>query len=220
MGLSQPAIVGIGGTVRSDSTSEAALRVALASSQRAGGRVELFAAADLVLPFYDPRAPGRSESALRLVAALRAADGVIVSSPGYHGVISGLIKNALDYAEDMAEDDRAYLSGLPFGCIGVAYGGQAAVTVLADLRTIAHALRAFPTPYGAAIVAGPSIFDRGRCIDADTRQQLEMVGQQVVELARLDTLAHAGRDRGGRMGAVLAAAAQPPLRAASPPLAT
>jgi FMN reductase len=46
MGLSQPTI---GGTVRSDSTSEAALRVALASSKRAGGRVELFAAADLVL---------------------------------------------------------------------------------------------------------------------------------------------------------------------------
>jgi FMN reductase len=192
MGLSQPTIVGIGGTVRSDSTSEAALRVALASSKRAGGRVELFAAADLVLPFYDPGASGRSASALRLVAALRAADGVIVSSPGYHGAISGLIKNALDYVEDMTEDDQAYLSGLPFGCIGVAYGSQAAVTVLANLRTIAHALRAFPTPYGAAIVAGPSIFDRGSCIDADTRQHLEMVGQQVVELARLDTRVHPG----------------------------
>src|SRR6266436_6454662 len=134
MSLSQPAIVGIGGTVRSDSTSEAALRVALASSQRAGGRIELFAAADLVLLFYDPRAPGRSDSALRLLAALRAADGVIVSSPGYHGAVSGL----------------------------------------GNLRMIAHALRAFPTPYGAAIVAGPSIFDRGSCIDDDTRQQLEM----------------------------------------------
>jgi FMN reductase len=220
MGPSQPAIVGIGGTVRSDSTSEAALLVALASSQRAGGQVELFAAADLILPFYDPRAPGRSESALRLVAALRAADGVIVSSPGYHGAISGLIKNALDYAEDMAEDDRAYLSGLPFGCIGVAYGSQAAVMVLDNLRTIAHALRAFPTPYGAAIVAGPSIFDRGRCIDADTRDHLEMVGQQVVELARLDTRAHPVRDRGGLIRPVLTAASQPPLRAASPPLGT
>jgi FMN reductase len=220
MSLSQPAIVGIGGTVRSDSTSEAALRVALASSQRAGGRIEFFAAADLVLPFYDPRAPGRSESAQRLLAALRAADGVIVSSPGYHGAISGLIKNALDYVEDMAGDDRAYLSGLPFGCIGIAYGSQAAVTVLANLRTIAHALRAFPTPYGAAIVAGPSIFDHGRCIDADTREQLEMVGQQVVELARLETRIHPARDRGGLRRPVLATASQPPLRAAAPPVGT
>jgi FMN reductase len=220
MSLSQPAIVGIGGTVRSDSTSEAALRVALASSQRAGGHIEFFAAADLVLPFYDPRAAGRSESALRLLAALRAADGVIVSSPGYHGAISGLIKNALDYVEDMAEDDRAYLSGLPFGCIGIAYGSQAAVTVLANLRTIAHALRAFPTPYGAAIVAGPSVFDHGRCIDADTREQLEMVGQQVVELARLDTRLHPARDRGGLRRPVLATASQPPLRAAAPPVGT
>ena len=176
-------IVGIGGTVRPRSTSETALREALAGAVEAGGEVECFAAADLNLPFYDPKDPIRSEGAQRFVSALRAADGVIVSSPGYHGAISGLIKNALDYVEDMVADERVYIDGLPFGCIGVAYGSQAAVSVLGNLRGIAHALRAFPTPYGAAVVAGPTIFEAGRCVDSDTANRLRLVGRQVVEMA-------------------------------------
>ncbi len=176
-------IVGIGGTVRPLSTSETALREALAGAEETGARVECFAANDLELPFYDPKNPQRSAGARRLVAALRAADGVIVSSPGYHGAISGLIKNALDYVEDLVADDRVYLDGVPFGCIGVAYGSQAAVSVLGNLRGIAHALRAFPTPYGAAVVAGPTVFAAGRCIDADTQGRLRLVGRQVVEMA-------------------------------------
>ncbi len=178
-------IVGIGGTVRSNSTSETALRVALDSARAEGAEIELIAAGDLELPFYDTRSRDRAPAAARLVAALRGADGIIVASPGYHGALSGLIKNALDYVEDLAGDERPYLTGLPFGCIGVAYGSQAAVSVLANLRGIAHALRAFPTPYGAAIVAGPHTFGAGGVIDPTTVEQLTLVGRQVVEMARL-----------------------------------
>jgi FMN reductase len=176
-------IVGIGGTVRAASTSETALREALAGAEQAGAQTMRFAAAELNLPFYDPKDPERSAGAERLVASLRRADGIIVASPGYHGAISGLIKNALDYVEDMVQDERVYLDGLPFGCIGVAYGSQAAVSVLSNLRGIAHALRAFPTPYGAAVVAGPTIFRDGACVDPETAARLRLVGRQVVEMA-------------------------------------
>jgi len=169
--------------VRPNSTSEAALRAALRGAQRAGARTECFAAAELDLPFYDPKLPERSEGAQRLVASLRAADGVIVCSPGYHGALSGLVKNALDYVEDMVRDERVYFSGLPMGCIGVAHGSQAAVTVLGNLRSIAHALRAFPTPYGAAVVVGPGVFADGECVDTQIRDSLELVGRQVAQFA-------------------------------------
>jgi FMN reductase len=187
--MSRPLVVGLGGTVRARSTSETALRTALQGAEAAGARTELFAAHDLELPFYDPKAPARVPAARRLVEALRSADGVIVASPGYHGAISGLIKNALDYTEDLVGDERVYLDGLPFGCIGVAYGAQAAVSVLANLRGIAHALRAFPTPYGAAVVAGAGIFDKGCCVDCETSERLALVGRQVVEMARMHTWA-------------------------------
>jgi NAD(P)H-dependent FMN reductase len=39
----------------------------------------------------------RPPAALRLLSALRRADGLIIATPTYHGGVSGLLKNALDY---------------------------------------------------------------------------------------------------------------------------
>jgi FMN reductase len=183
--VNAPLIVGLGGTLRIGSSSEIALRVALDAAERAGARTRLFAAADLNVPFYDQKSSVRTPEAAELISALRAADGVVVSSPGYHGAISGMIKNALDYVEDLAGDSRVYLDGLPFGCISVAHGNQAAAAVLANLRSIAHALRAFPTAYGAAIVSGPRTFDAGECVETDVRSCLVLLGTQVTQVARL-----------------------------------
>ncbi|GAA1518422.1 NADPH-dependent FMN reductase [Nocardioides humi] len=178
----RPLVVGIGGTMRAASSSETGLRAALAAAEAAGARTLCLSAHDITIPFYEQHTT-RTAQAARLVDALRAADGVIVASPGYHGSISGLVKNALDYAEDLAGDPRPYLDGLPVGCISVAYGNQAAVAVLDQLRTVAHALRGFPTPYGAAVVARRGIFHEGRCIDPDVLGQFAMVGTQVAGFA-------------------------------------
>ena len=63
----------------------------------------------LDLPMYAPEWPERTERAVRLVELLRQSHGVIVASPGYHGTLSGLVKNALDYIEDMRNDDPPLL---------------------------------------------------------------------------------------------------------------
>src|SRR5262245_14058715 len=77
-------IVGIGGTTRPQSTSERALRFALTAAERHGASTRCFAGRELMLPIYDPQAPERTPEAQALVEALRVADGVIISSPGYH----------------------------------------------------------------------------------------------------------------------------------------
>ncbi|GGJ40936.1 NADPH-dependent FMN reductase [Streptomyces brasiliensis] len=178
----RPLVVGIGGTIRSNSSSEAGLRSALAAAAAAGARTLCLTAHDIALPFYEQHT-ARSPQATRLVEALRVANGLIVSSPGYHGSVSGLVKNALDYAEDLAGDPRPYLDAVPVGCIGVAYGKQAAVAVIDQLRTVAHALRGFPTPYGAAVVAQGAAFRDGRCVDPAIDEQFGRVGAQVAAFA-------------------------------------
>lgn len=47
-------VVGIGGSLRTDSQSERALRIALEGAERAGAKTTVITGADLVLPFYDP----------------------------------------------------------------------------------------------------------------------------------------------------------------------
>jgi FMN reductase len=180
----KPKILGIGGTLRPNSTSECALRVALVAAKDYGADVEQLAGTALDVRLYDQSRSDRTPAEQRLVEAFRRADGVVIASPGYHGAVSGMVKNALDYVEDLLNDERIYFAGMPVGCISVAYGSQAAVTTLNELRTITHALRGFPTPYGAAVVAGPLVFEDGECVDSQTSSRLSLVGQQVTDFSR------------------------------------
>jgi FMN reductase len=158
-----------------------ALRAALRAVERSGGRTELLAGPDLVLPLYAPESPERDARAVRLVELLRLCDGLIIASPGYHGSISGMLKNALDYAEDLSRDPAPYLDGRPMGCIACAYGWQATGSTLNGLRSIAHALRAWPTPLGIAINSQVPLFDAsGSCIDSVLNTNLAIMAQQVI----------------------------------------
>jgi FMN reductase len=180
-----PLIVGIGGTTRSASSTERALHLALQGAQAAGARTRLFDGPFLhSLPHYAPEQPNRTAAQLELIEAVRAADAVIIATPGYHGGVSGLVKNALDTLEELRDDSRPYLDGRAVGCIVTAYGWQAAGTVLTSLRAIAHALRGWPTPFGAAVNSLETRFaPDGQCSDAKIAAQLETVGAQAAQFA-------------------------------------
>lgn len=181
-------VLGIGGTTRPGSSTEKALRVSLAAAEQEGAETLLLGGHDLMLPMYepDPTHTERTPGAVRLVEAVKRADGLVVASPGYHGTMSGLVKNALDYVEDLREHDPPYLDGRAVGCVATAFGWQATVSTLIALRTVVHALRGWPTPMGAAINSAGQVFDgEGECTDDQARFQLELVGRQVVEFARM-----------------------------------
>jgi FMN reductase len=182
--MRRPFILGIGGTTRPGSSSERALAVSLRAAEKEGADVELIDGPSLVLPIYAPGGANFNDKARHLVEAYRRCDGLIISTPAYHGSVSGAIKNALDYVEELRTDARVYLDGIAVGCIAAAGGWQAAGQTLTALRTIAHALRAWPTPLGAMLNTSLPIFDdHGACTDINTTFQLENVGQQVTRFA-------------------------------------
>jgi FMN reductase len=187
MSIAAVRVLCIGGSTRPGSGSESAVKVCAAAAREAGAEVDLILSRDLMFPIYDTETPERDPRAQRFVEAVRAADALIVASPGYHGSMSGMIKNALDYIEDTNKDDRVYLDGMPVGCVAVAYGWQATVSTLSSLRVTVHALRGWPSPLGATVNAsGGKIFDAdGTCTDDGARFQLQTVATQVVEFAAL-----------------------------------
>jgi FMN reductase len=99
-----------------------------------------------------------------------------------------LLKNAIDLLEDLRDDVRPYLQDRAVGCIVTAHGLQGAGATLISVRTIVHALRGWPTPLGVTVntsqlpvvatapMTGP-IADR-------TREQVDLLSQQVVDFAR------------------------------------
>ncbi|MBU7443502.1 NADPH-dependent FMN reductase [Paraburkholderia fungorum] len=182
----RPLILGIGGTTRAGSSSERALAISLHAAEKAGADTIMLAGPALELPMYAPERPERTEAAQTLVNAYRDCDGIIVSSASYHGVLSGLLKNALDYTQDLAQDERVYFDGCAMGLISCGGGWQGAGTALSTLRSIAHTLRAWPTPFGATLNTSLPLFGAdGECIDDSVQAQLEMVARQVVKFARM-----------------------------------
>ena len=188
--MRRPRIVGLGGSGRPQSSSDVALRRALQACAEAGCETTLLTAADLALPHYDPHQAKNTTAGDALLAAVRQADGLIISSPGYHGGISGLIKNAIDWLEELAQDSRPYLDGIPVGCISVASGAQTSVSTLISLRTVVHTLRGFPTPFGVAVTAVPGLFESGECTDPGVSDQLAALGRQVADYSSRLATAH------------------------------
>lgn len=184
----QPLVVGIGGTIGGISSTERALRIALGAASEQGFRTRLFGGADMArLPLYDPRASSRTPEERAFVDAVRDASAMIIASPGYHGSISGVVKNALDLLEETARDEsRVYLADMPVGLIATAYGWQATGSTIAALRSIVHALRGWPTPFAAAINTQITKFDdSGGASDPAVLAQIRMVGHQVARFAPL-----------------------------------
>lgn len=158
------------------------MRDALALVEAAGCETLAFAGPDLILPHFEMGIAGSHPTAARMIKALREASGVIIASPGYHGSISGIVKNALDYTEEMRNDARPYLEGRAVGCIVCANGAQAAGTTLTAMRSIVHALRGWPTPYGVTIQT--DLKPQGANQSADWQPGLRILADQISAFAR------------------------------------
>ncbi|MGB6117829.1 MAG: NAD(P)H-dependent oxidoreductase [Mesorhizobium sp.] len=182
----RPLIVGLGGTMRANSSSELALRMTLTAAEKAGARTMIFSGSDLDLPTYNPETPERSPKAMALISALRSADGVIISSPAYHGSLPGYLKNALDYVEDMRADERIYFEGRAVGCIVCAAGWQAVGPTLTTLRSIVHALRGWPTPLAVGVNSLETRFSPdGTCTSDKDAGAISIMAGQVVRFAHM-----------------------------------
>jgi FMN reductase len=182
--MTRPYIVGLGGTTRAGSSTQMALSLMLESVRQQGADTLLLSGPDLDLPAYMPGAEMLAARAQRILGEIRRADGIMLGTPGYHGGISGLVKNALDYTEELKGDRRPYLEGRAVGCVVTAAGAQGAMTTLIALRSVVHALRGWPTPLGVAIVTSNPVFDAvGNCLSSGVETQLKLVAQQVLDFA-------------------------------------
>lgn len=179
-------IVALGGNATTGGSAERLLRHALARCEARGADTMLFAGEAIDLPLYAPHHSERCAKAKALTGALRDAEGIIVASPAYHGTVSGVVKNALDYAQDLVSDAQPYFDGRAVGLVAVAGGWQAAGSTLATLRSITHALRGWPTPMAVTANSSQPLFDPdGLLTDEGIAAQIDIMTSQVMMFARM-----------------------------------
>ena len=169
-------IVAISGSRRADSTTKAALRVALAGAADAGATVELIDLGAVDLPLYHPDADEQGDSE-RLKRQVRRADGVVAGTPVYRGSYSSTFKNFHDFCGSEEYDHTAV--GLLATAGGGSYGGT-----LEHLRSTFRNVHAWVVPHEVGIRGAASSLDAdGEFRDDDLRRRTERLGRVVAEHA-------------------------------------
>jgi FMN reductase len=179
-------VVGIGGTLREGSTGLLALEEALRAAEEAGATTELLDLRELDLPLYEPGKPLEEygENVQNLVEAMRGADALLWSTAAYHGTLAGVTKNALDFAQFLARDERPYLEDRVVGLIATAGGGMGAINAINAMINVVHALRGVAAPLSVPVTQSWKAFDEeGNIRDEGVTGRLESLGGLVVEMA-------------------------------------
>jgi NAD(P)H-dependent FMN reductase len=177
-------VIAICGSLRSGSTTLAALRVALRGAQALGAETQVIDLRDYDLIFCDGKRNELDypEGVINLRSTVQAAQGIIWGTPEYHGGPSGVLKNALDL---MGFHE---FQGKVIGLVGTSGGEMGATNALNSLRTVGRSLRAWVIPQQVSISQAWKAFDAtGQPKSPEVEKRLIEVGEEVTRLAYLLT---------------------------------
>ena len=168
-------VVAVSGSRSADSTTRAALDVALDAADDAGAETGMIDLGAVDLPLYHPDegAQGDSEALTRRV---READGVIAGTPVYRGSYSSTFKNFHDFCG--ADEYANTAVGLLATAGGGSYGGT-----LEHLRSTFRNVHAWTVPHEVGIRGASNVVDGTGIRDDDLRERTERLGRVVVEHA-------------------------------------
>jgi FMN reductase len=171
-------IVGIPGSLRQRSSSHRALEHAMMLLTRMGCHTHIIDLRETRLPFCngDRNELETDSEVVYLRNAVSKAHAIVLSTPEYHGSLSGVLKNALDLL------DQSHLEGKVSGVISV-LGGPANSNALNDLSRIMRWCHAWVIPQQIAIGHASAAFIDGQIRDADLLQRFEEFAGSLVRSA-------------------------------------
>ncbi len=186
--MNPPKIVAFAGSTRAASLNKKLLRVAADAAQAAGAEVTVVDLRDLALPLYDgdlEETSGLPEGARRFKTLLRESDGFLIASPEYNSSITGVLKNAIDWASRAESDDEPPLAafrGKAASLMSASPGALGGLRGLVHLRSILGNIGVIVLPDQVAVSAAHEAFDdAGKLKDAQRRAQIEKLARTLAD---------------------------------------
>ncbi|HVS13655.1 MAG TPA: NAD(P)H-dependent oxidoreductase [Thermoanaerobaculia bacterium] len=135
--------------------------------------VEIFDLGGIPLFDQDVEQQGDPPRVVELKEAIRDADAVLLGCPEYNHSITGVLKNAIDWAS--RPPGKTHLSGKPVALVGATPGRGATLRAQAVVRQSLHPLRCWVLPgHEIALAGAGGLFeDDGRIGDEKTAEALE-----------------------------------------------
>ena len=183
-------LLAFAGSTRTGSLNQALLDLAVAEARARGAQVTSIRLKDFDLPLYDGdlEASAFPAKALELKALFRAHHGFLIASPEYNGSVSGVLKNAIDWATRPTDGEGmvalSAFRGKVAGLLGASlspFGGLRGVT---HLRQILGTIQTVVATEQVLVPAAHAAFDDvGALKDALPAQLLGGLAARVIELA-------------------------------------
>src|SRR5262249_48035864 len=107
-----PKILAFAGSTRTESFNKKLVQIAIAGARAAGAEVTYLDLRDLPLPLFDQDLEAREglpPNGRRLKDLMLAHDGLLMSCPEYNSSVTGVWKNAIDWASRPVPGRRRWL---------------------------------------------------------------------------------------------------------------
>ncbi|HEY1248135.1 MAG TPA: NAD(P)H-dependent oxidoreductase [Nitrososphaera sp.] len=167
-------VLGVAGSTRQGSYSTQTLKIVLDHAKKHGAEIRLLELNRIVLPLYNPSASESKEVELAAEDVVWA-DAFILTSPDYHGSMSGALKNFLDhFYEEFA--------GKLFGYIVASH--EKGLTVMEQMRTAVRQCYGWSLPYGVSI-NGPQDFTNRELSNSRLSSRVQMMARDLVVYGKL-----------------------------------
>lgn len=165
-------VLAFAGSLREGSYNRALLRAAAKLAPN-DVEVDIHDLADI--PLYNADVDNdedRPEAVTAFKQAIGAADGLLIATPEYNHGITGVLKNAIDWASRPGH--RSVLRGKPVGMIGASRGLMGTARAQEQLKPILEATLSYLMPHPGVLVnrAGDKFDDQGRLADEATQKFL------------------------------------------------
>ncbi|HKD90394.1 MAG TPA: NAD(P)H-dependent oxidoreductase [Terriglobales bacterium] len=181
-------VLAFAGSLRSGSFNKKLVQAAAQMAKKAGAEVTVVDLRDFDMPLYDgddEADSGIPEGALRFKQVMSSHDALLISAPEYNSSISGVLKNAIDWAsrKGPGEAPLQSISGKVAGLLSASPGGLGGVRGLVTVRSILSNLNLLVIPEQFALVRSHEAFDEnGNLKDPKQMAAVEKVVNRLVEV--------------------------------------
>ncbi|HUR37520.1 MAG TPA: NAD(P)H-dependent oxidoreductase [Terriglobales bacterium] len=187
-----PKILAFAGSTRSGSFNKQLVKVGIRGAEAAGAQVTYLDLRDLKLPLYDgddEEQNGLPEGAVRLKKMMVEHDGLLISSPEYNSSISGVLKNAIDWASRPApgEPPLVAFDGKVAALLSASPGALGGLRGLVTMRSILGNIKVIVLPDQVAVSKAHEAFnDDGTMKNPKQQESVEKIGAGLAHfIARL-----------------------------------
>lgn len=171
----QPRILVFAGSTREGSFNKKLARLAAKAAERLGAQVTYIDLRDHPLPLYDgdlESAHGLPENAKKLKKLMKEHHGFLISAPEYNSSITGVLKNAIDWASRSEPGEAPLLCFTEkfAGLMSASPGALGGLRGLTTLRSILENIGTHVIPLQMALPKAHEAFDADGSLK-DPKQQ-------------------------------------------------